>query len=848
MPRLPEGPRPTPYQPLPFVFGASLLGILGDYFLSVPYFVWIGVSVVSLLGWLVLLVRVKTKPVFSTLILLVAIGAVFGLRHHVQWNFFHENDLGFYATELGGPAGVRGTLIDLPRRLPKPPDDPSRPIPLAERTLFTFHAEFLRDGKTWIPVNGKVSVVVEGDRSEFRYGDRLELFGQLSKPLPPQNFGDWDLATSLRNRRILSILRVPSPDAAVRLDQGNWSLGKLLESIRRTGRTNLERCMNSRNAPIATAMILGLREGVDEETTQTLLETGTLHILAISGLHVGLVAATIGLLLAFFGVPRRTTAVVLAVVVVGYLMLTDVQPPAIRATVLVLVVAAAMFTNRRSQTVNTLCATALIVLALNPSELFQFGAQLSFLATGAFLWIPVLPQRLRFPSQTVDNPEEEPQAEIEYFESGRWLAFRSVEKFLFGVATLFLVSLTIWTVSTPLILERIHLLTPVALLVNPLLWFPLTAAMLSGFAVMIFGAVPGLGSLFGWFADLSFDALFGMIAFFQHLGGHYWTPGPPIWWNVVFYTGFVALTFFPIRKPPKKILAALFVGWILVGVGVGLFERWERRWNDRLTVSICSVGHGSAILIITPESRAVIYDAGCFSSPKRSGDVLSRALWRFGKTRIDAIVLSHADSDHYNGVATLAERFRIDEVFVSPYMFEKQVPGLDLLREILVDKKIPIRTVGDGDDLATDGLPGLKFLHPPKEGSEDRDQNNACSVVMVLEHRNTRFLFSGDLDSRLSPPFLERPPLHCENVMVPHHGGRSRLTEPLLAWTTPKHLAVSGGHFTRNEDLLDDFRRRGFTLYSTFDDGAIEWSLDRSGERWKRFRTTKETVDRERPP
>jgi competence protein ComEC len=409
------------------------------------------------------------------------------------------------------------------------------------------------------------------------------------------------------------------------------------------------------------------------------------------------------------------------------------------------------------------------------------------------------------------------------------------EKFLLGVVALFLVSLTIWIISTPLILARIHLFTPVALLVNPLLWLPMTAALLSGFAVMFLGAVPILGDVFGFLANFFFDALFGMIAFFQHLGGHYWMPGPPLWWNVVFYSVFVTFTFFPLRRPSRKVFVAFFIGWITVGVGAFLYERIERRVSDRLTVSISSVGHGTGILIVTPQSRAVVYDVGCFSSPKRGGDVVSRALWRYGKVRIDAIVLSHADSDHYNGVVTLAERFQIGTVLVSPYMFEKQDKGLDHLRNTLAAKNIPIRIIGDGDDLSNYGLSETKILHPPKDDFDECGMSNACSVVLLLEHRGGRFLFPGDLDGR-SAPFLERQPIPCENVVVPHHGGRSRLTEPLLDWTTPKNLVVSGGQFTRNEKLLDDFRRRGFTLHSTFDNGAIEWSRDRHGDRWKRFR------------
>ncbi len=811
------------------MFGAAIFGIVAARFGGVPFFVWKAIAVVAIIGWGICFL--KRFPFRSTVFLLLAIAAGFGCRHHLRWNLFPSNDIGFYAQEKAGPVCVRGTVIEMPRLLPAPPEDPTRPIAQRERTLFTLHTDSLRDGDRFISVTGKLSVSVEGNRDDLRYGDRVELFGGLSKPNPPQNPGDPDYATSLRNRRILAILRVPSPGSVRRLVPGKPSAGRILETVRRAGHANIERCMTPSNAAVATAMILGLREGIDEETTQTLQETGTLHILAISGLHIGLVAAAALFLLRLFGTSRRRSAVILVGTVIGYLFLTDVQPPAIRATVLVCVVAASMLSFRSTFAVNTLCATALIVLLLNPSELFQFGAQLSFIATGAFLWIPRLPTRIFV---TPDGREQNEDVSTGSF-AGRCV--RLVEKTVLGITALLLVSTIIWFVSMPLILERIHLFTPIAILVNPLLWFPLAAALSFGFAVMVFGAVPFIGSVLGWFADQSFDILFNMIGYFHELGGHYWLPGPPIWWNVVFYGFFVLWTFFPFSKQKPRLLAGLLASWLIVGVVAVYGGILERQWNDRLTVSISSVGHGSGILIVTPENRAVVFDAGCFSSPKRCGDILSRSLWRAGKTSIDAIVLSHADSDHYNGVLILAERFRIDAVLVSPYMFEKEDGGLDLLRQKLSEKNIPLKEIGDGDDLSAFGLFDSKILHPPKEGFDERAVSNACSVVLTFRHEKIRVLFPGDLDGKTTAPFLERSPMHCDVVMIPHHGGKSRLTEPLLQWTTPKDLVVSGGQFSRNDALLDDLRRRGFSLHNTFDDGAVELSVDRNGATWKHYRS-----------
>jgi competence protein ComEC len=741
----------------------------------------------------------------------------------------------------------------MPRYFPKPPFDPGKIFATSERTIFTLRAEWLRDKNNWLPVSGNVLVVVEEDWRSLHINDSIQIFGTLSKPPGPQNPEDYDYAGMLRGHRIHCIIRVSTQDAISVLKIGNFGIARFLETVRRTCQDNFQRRMSPEISTLAAAMILGIREGVDEETSQNLMETGTMHILAISGLHIAIVAIIVTGVLDLLGISRRIRAAIIFTTVIMYLFLTDLQTPAVRSTILICIISTSVFLNRRSFGVNTLCATALFVLALNPTELFQFGAQLSFIATGAFFWIPKTStfRQLFFGNEEPAENTKPKLSNIERFETKHWLVFRFVRYFLKKIMELFLISLVIWGISMPLILDRLHLFTPIAVLVNPLLWIPLTTSMIGGFCTMIFGNVPIIGDCLGWLTDFSFRELFGMIAFFQHLGGHYWVPGPPVWWNLVYYSAFTLLTFLPIRRLPPRLLAVLLLGWITIGFSYGYFRDLNRYWNDRLTCSVFSIGHGNCVLVTTPQKKTFIYDAGCISSPQRAADVMSRAIWRLGKIKIDAIIISHPDSDHYNGVAILADRFYIGTVFVSPYMFEplkilqkkpdeqnltldqleedefKEQQLLLTLQKKLETKKIPVIEVGDGDSLTEYGFPNNIFLHPPKTGFAERDNTNATSLVFRFEHRGVGVLLPGDLDGRLPSPFLERQPIPCEIIMVPHHGGQSKKTEPLLKWTTPKLLLFSAGRFTHKDAVLESYRQRHFIVRSTFEEGCIEISIDR---------------------
>lgn len=817
------------YQPLPPVLITAAAGILTDRFFAPHTSVWLVLCCTALGLWFVSTNRTQDIPalrIFPLICLYTACFAFFGFRHHDNWYRFAADDIGCYADRLGQPAGLRGTVAEMPRYYPKPPPDPGRIFDISERTAFTLHVRQLRDGTKWIPVSGNCFVMIYTDCRNLRIGDHIEIFGELMQPQKPGNPGDYDYAGYLRSHRILAVLKSPDETALTILYKNYFTAGRWIESLRRIGVKNLEQHLSPQTEAVAEAMIFGVRESVDDEIRQSMIETGTMHLLAISGLHVALIAGIAAFLLRQMRFSRRTISLTMIGFVLFYLMLTDVRTPAIRASALICSCALAGFLNRKTSAQNLLCGSALIVLLIHPPELFQFGAQLSFLAVGSFLWLPrfcslPLSFTLLFPAQ--NNPET--SADAEQTEPA-YSFYRSYAARIFrNIIQLFMISLIIWLIGMPLLLANIHLFTPVALLVNPLLWIPLTMAMFCGFMTAMTGGIPLLGSLFGYAADLSFRLLLGMIAWFQSIGGHYWVPGLPDWWNIGFYSVFAFFTFMPVKRP-KRLLTAGLIVWITLGIASGYYREYDRRKDDRLTLSVFSVGHGNCVLILTPESKTIICDAGCLASPRHAADVLSNALWRHGKTRIDAVLISHPDNDHFNGVALLADRFTIGAVFISPYFDSvKKMPeqqAWEHLKTKLASKNVPLKIVSDGDDFSSLGFSSAKIIHPPKDNFADRNNANAASLVLRWEHNGTGVLLTGDLDGSEPSPFLLRKQEQTDIVLMPHHGGKSSQADRLLDWAKPKTLIYSSGKMTYKPEKLEQLRRQGYEVQSTFEEGAIE--------------------------
>ncbi|MGL6225780.1 MAG: ComEC/Rec2 family competence protein [Thermoguttaceae bacterium] len=815
-------------EPLAICLLVACLGILTDRFCSPSLVVWLGLFAASLLSWCLIVSLSQSRPLIPTLLILLAIFATFGSWYNLYWNYFEPNPIALYATTEPQPVCLRGVVCESADHRAAQPVSMGQLIQPEPQTLFLLQVNEIRDREHWKTIAGRLAVVVEGEAALPQIGDTLELYGHLSSPTASKNPDDFDASLYWRTRRVLAVLRVPSPDACIVQKSSLFSLARLFESIRRNAQKNLQFYLTEKASPFASAALLGFREEVDEETNRTLLETGTMHILAISGLHISLIAGSLFIFCRALRLSIRQSVLLLIVFIVLYFFLTDRRPPAFRASLLVLLVCYGLFFNRRLIAINTLSATALIVLICNPSDLFQFGTQLSFLATSVFLWMPKTETLFRVKKI----------APIDIHHSSWRFAFLLVVRVLFlPFFRLFLISLCISLFSLPLILSRIHLITPVALLVNPLLWIPLSIGLLSSLATMLFAWIfPPLAYLTGWSASWAFSLLQDLLDLFHQLPGAYcWFPAPPLWWTLGFYVPILFLTFFPAIRPQRRFIFAGLLIWCLIGWNYGYFRDSVRTQNDQLEIDVLSVGHGASTLILTPENKVLLYDAGCFSRPQIGADVTSRALWSKGKTRIDAIILSHSDTDHFNAVPILAERFTIGAVYVSPYMFLKDNPAIDSLAETLKKHQIPIFLIGQGDWINVDSNVKLSVLHPPKNSMEEDWESvdaNSTSLVLLLEHRGFRTLFSGDLEKKnysLDVPFLESPPTSCPLLLVPHHGGQSTLTESLLKWATPQTLLISGGRFTFKEEVIEQFQKAGYTVFHTMLDGRLRLIVDKSG-------------------
>ncbi len=372
-----------------------------------------------------------------------------------------------------------------------------------------------------------------------------------------------------------------------------------------------------------------------------------------------------------------------------------------------------------------------------------------------------------------------------------------------------------------------NLISPVALLLNFLMWLPVTLAMYSGLGTLLFGSLtPFAGRLCGITCDRCLDSLERLIAWGHDWpGGYFWLPAPPVWWIAILYAAIGVAVAFPAMAPPRRSLIALSAAWMAIALLLsGQSSGAIQRLNSRpLVCHFVSVGHGVSVLVELPDGKTLLYDSGRLGSPLAGIRPISSVLWSRGITHLDAIVISHADADHFNAIPGLLERFSVGAIYVSPVMFERLQPAVQNLRDAIIRNQVPLRELYAGETLAAGDNTTIEVLHPPRNGVYGSD--NANSIVLLIEHAGRRVLMTGDLEPPGLDDLLAEESLDCDVVLAPHHGSPRSSPAKFAQWSRPEFVIISGRRGLGDEVAIDavkrSFRLQGAEVLHTAEDGCV---------------------------
>lgn len=778
--------------PLVSIALAFLVGIMLAWHGQLAPTLLLGAGLVCGVGSLVW--RKRPYAGFVTLLVLwLCVGAL----RTTTWNHRPINHVARLMADEPTPVIVHGVVVDDPVEL-FAPGEPERQVAVIQAR----HAHIVSG---WRAVTGLIRVRLRDPRVKLAYGNEVLLEGTWSNVPSPGNPGQYDWRAALARQRIHALLAVEPYHGVVRLRtwqgrvwfQAIYALRHRLEAL-------IDNHFSEYHAGLLRSLLLGERVALDEDLKQAFVETGTMHLVVISGFNVGLIAVLLELFLRIVvGLPRRPRLLLTAAALLGYCLLTGMQAPVTRATLMAWVVLGALWMDRVISWPNTLAAAALVILWMQPTQLMDAGFQLSFGAVASLLIFTG-----RF------HASLEPHLPIR------------LERVRHYVAVSLASTLAIWVGLWPVLAWYFHLVSPVSILAN-LVLVPLVSLLVGvGTVVVMMGTMvaPVMHWTAGSLARLV-DVTVGWVHTFHRVPLGWWPIGHPAWSVIAGYYCLVGLSVWRqrLRLSPGWAAACWLAGinlWVWSGV------RTEARASKWLEVTVLDVGHGDAVVIRTPSRHTLLVDAGTRDAGRYAVVPFLRAR---GYQTLDALILTHPDEDHIGGATAVLKHLRVRQLLTNG--FEASGQTAQQVFALAEEHHVPRARITAGTTLA--GLSSVEMcvLHPPPgfvPGTHPASNDN--SVVMRVTMDKFSLLLCGDLEERGIPWLLASgQPLRSTILKVPHHGSALGSSQrAFLSAVTPKAAILSVGalHHLPDPEILSDLRNIRARLFLTRRDGAIAVRTD----------------------
>ena len=759
------------------IAGVRLADVCAAHEFPVPTVVAVSVTFLSVLGATILHRGERIRlEMTALLIAMISVGIVL-------WTVRSRVDEGQDIALLAASAEFRddpalritGDVANIPA-LNMPADSGSMTGQTeSPRTLLLLHTTALLRGEEVVRARGLLRVLIDGDATEqLSWGDRIQLTGQIELSEPTQNPGEFDFARYMQRQGISAMAFARHPAAARVIQPVRvWNPKRWFNAFRQQTVLLLRDNLTSKNRATAEALLLGNRGHLTPDVERDFIASGTMHLLAISGLHVGILFVFLVRIQNLLLVSRTSSLLLAGLVCVLYAFLTDLQPSVLRSTCFILLYILGQTLYRDIRMGSLIGATAILLIVLDPSIAVDIGAWLSFLAVGALGWV----------SETAPPPEERaaPADAVTWQDRLRETRGQISEWLRLNYQRM----LAIAVLTAPIVATQFHVVSLVGMVVNILLIPLTTVTLISGYVSTSVGLlVPPAASLAVAPFDWMLSALqIGVSLSADVRSGFVMIPDLPAWFVPVYY-GLLALCVMA-RNPIVRwcLHCSLLIYVILVFRTI-----CQVPVHDGLTCSVLSVGHGNAVVVQTPDNRVLLFDAGAMHRGERTADTVCRFLWNRGYRMIDAIVISHPDLDHYNAVASLMERMPVGHVLLTNEFVRTESPTVQKVLDAIFTLNVPVTILSSGDSVPGNDL-HISFLKAdtkPASGLSD----NEVSVTAILEYCNRRICLPGDLEGLGQLQLLPKLP-PCDVLMSPHHGSPNSNNPALAAIVRPAYLIVS---------------------------------------------------------
>lgn len=631
----------------------------------------------------------------------------------------------------------------------------------------------------------KILVNVYSDIADYRtvLWDRVYITGEVSIPKERSNPGTFDYRRYLKSIGIRCIITAENIENVKKAG----GIAALLKSAKCRTADIFESALGDDSA-VVMGLLFGETSGIDEDIIETFRRGGTAHVLAVSGLHLGLLYS----FLCRFKRKKRSIPADIAIVLAlsAYTALAGFTASVVRACLMIFIHIAGNHLNRRYDLISSTCVSMIIILAINPMQIYSAGFQMSFLAVITLgIMIPLIQKKIK----------------------GILLPMIAVQTGMvpYTMYVFNYVSLTSVISNIPVYFIAAAMI-PAGILVIAFCWLPVIAkpaAMITGLFVKLLLWCNDFTYMGGVF---TFDVASPSVIFLA------------VYYIFIFYmcseAGQIAL----IRRNYKKI-AAVFAAAVICGAGCSVYLSDGFEKTDMVFVD---VGQGDC-LHIKARGKNLLIDGGGSFNYNVGKSTLKPYLLKNGVTKIDMAIATHLHTDHYQGLKELSQTYRIKKLGVYE---ANSVNENHLKKEFKTDE---ILYLAAGDVINMGRNVSVEVLSPDRGNPLDEKDENKNSLVLRVNVKGSSVLMTGDIDEKGEKTLIADTDIKADILKIAHHGSRYSSCEKFIAVAAPKIAVIQVGKNTYghpSEEVIKRLEEHKITVLRNDEQGAVGIRVNKAGD------------------
>ncbi|HCT65579.1 MAG TPA: DNA internalization-related competence protein ComEC/Rec2 [Lachnospiraceae bacterium] len=625
-------------------------------------------------------------------------------------------------------------------------------------------------------------------------GDLIAVRGNISVPQTPNNPGGFN-QRAYANAMGINYQMVG--EKVTKYGESHRAIYDSIADFRQKINAVYDSIFPPSEAGLVKAMVTGDTSGLEDDIRGLYSNTGISHILAVSGLHTGILAfLLLWILRKCVGINKRIASAVVMVILLGYAVFAGEKPAVVRAVIMMEIILFGNIIYRDKDIFNSLGLAAIIILAINPYQLWDVSFQLSFVTVGGLIL------------------------------AGKFImgGYTFKQKLIYS----FKIGAVVNIVSFPIVAWHFYRLPLYGcfanLIVLPLIGILVGCAMISGLIglVWIQGATFLGGTVF-----VILKIYEGVCIFFTSLPFSTVLTGRPPLVCIVFYYTLILIIFFW-RFKGKKIAFGINL-MVLLFLIIG-----NRLITKNTEVAFIDIGQGDCAVIHTYDNKTYVIDGGgetqtVFGNNTGKTDIIPY-LESKGIATVDGVFITHMDTDHAMGCAELIAFYQVENVYMSKYDWADD--GLYEFIKLLANRSgTKINYIGAGEDAKINEQTTMECVYPYDQKIIDDDNDNHGSLVLKLCVGEKSILFTGDAEAQDEMLImLGGADISADVLKVAHHGSRNSSTGKFLEAVGAKTAVISCGKNNNyghpNPEAVKRIEDTNATIYTTPNDGCITITTD----------------------